>query len=303
MALECSLQATGWRGPMSIPTAVIPIITGARGLAARYPVWLCDIWGVLHDGVVSFAPAVAALTSFRRAGGIAILITNAPRPHDDVARQIRGLGIGPEAYDAIITSGDVTRELIAGYRGKGLFHIGAEKDRSIFAGLDVHLVAAGEAAAIVCTGLVDDTHETPAAYADQLAALKARGLTMICANPDVVIMRGADLCYCAGALGEAYEKLGGAVAYAGKPYPPIYEAAMARAEAIREAPVAKREMLAIGDGMNTDILGAYRYGVDMLYVASGIHLEPGRDLDAGSLAKLFSGRDERPLAAVAELAW
>jgi HAD superfamily hydrolase (TIGR01459 family) len=288
---------------MTLASPTIPILAGARGLAARYPVWLCDIWGVLHDGVVSFRPPVEALTAYRNAGGLVILITNAPRPFPDVARQIEQLGIGADAYDAIVTSGDVTRDLIAARAGQGLLHIGTDKDRSLFAGLDVRLTGPGDATAVVCTGLIDDTHETPAAYGPQLAALHARGLPMICANPDVVIMRGADLCYCAGALGQAYEALGGSVAYAGKPHAPIYAAALARAEAIRGRPIEKREMLAIGDGLNTDIAGAHGYGIDMLYIASGIHLAAGQTLDAASLAGLFAGRSERPVAAQAELTW
>jgi len=281
----------------------IPILAGASSLAARYSIWLCDIWGVLHDGIVSFAPAVAALTAFRQHGGLVVLITNAPRPHDDVAHQIARLGIGASAYDAIVTSGDVTRGLIEEYAGKGLVHIGPEKDRCLFAGLHARLVADAEAEAVVCSGLVDDTHETPAAYAVQLAALRARDLPMICANPDLVVMRGADMCYCAGALGQAYEALGGAVAYAGKPHAPIYAAALARAEAIRGRAIAKSEMLAIGDGLNTDILGAQRYGIDRLYIASSIHLEAGATLNAAALAKLFADRTDHPVAAQAELAW
>ncbi len=281
----------------------IPLLPAVRELAARYPVWLCDIWGVLHDGVVAFRGPVDALTAFRMAGGLVVLITNAPRPFGDVARQIESLGIGQEAYDAIVTSGDVTRDLISAYAGKGLVHIGADKDRSIFTGLDVRLTGADNAEAVICTGLVDDTHETPAVYGPQLASLNALRLPMICANPDVVIMRGADLCYCAGALGQAYETLGGAVAYAGKPHSPIYAAALARAEAIRCKPIGKREILAIGDGLNTDILGAHNFGIDALYVASGIHLEAGQALDAGSLVGMFAERVERPIAAQAELAW
>ena len=281
----------------------IDLVAGVQRLAGRYPVWLCDIWGVLHNGVVAFAPAVNALSQFRAGGGRVVLLTNAPRPHGDVARQIAQLGIGPAAYDAIVTSGDVTRRLIAGYAGRGLVHIGPEHDRSLFAGLGAHLVPELQAAAAVCTGLVDDTHETPAAYAVQLARLKARELPMICANPDLVIMRGAEICYCAGAVGQAYEALGGPVAYAGKPHPPIYAEALARAEEICGRTVAKRELLAIGDGMDTDILGAHRFGVDMLYVASGIHLGAGEGVTGATLAKLFAGRPERPVAAIAELAW
>lgn len=288
---------------MNSPSPSLVIASGVQHLARRYPVWLCDIWGVLHNGLAAFAPAGDALTQFRAGGGRVVLLTNAPRPHGDVARQIAQLGIGPAAYDAIITSGDVTRTLIAGYAGRGLVHIGPEKDRSLFAGLGAHLVPEREAEAAVCTGLVDDTHETPAAYAEQLARLKSRNLPMICANPDLVIMRGAEICYCAGAIGQAYEALGGPVAYAGKPHLPIYAEAFSRAAEICGRTVSKRELLAIGDGMDTDILGAHRFGVDMLYVASGVHLGAGEGLTAAALEKLFAGRPERPVTAVAELAW
>jgi HAD superfamily hydrolase (TIGR01459 family) len=281
----------------------IDLVTGVAALAARYPIWFCDIWGVLHNGVVAFAPAVDALTRFRAGGGHVVLLTNAPRPHDDVARQVASLGITPAAYDAIVTSGDVTRALIAGYAGQGLHHIGPEKDRSLFAGLDVRLVPEADAVAAVCTGLVDDTNETPAAYSAELARLVARDLPMICANPDIVIERGNELCYCAGAIGEAYEAIGGEVAYAGKPHQPIYHEAMLRAGTILGRAPGLHDVLAIGDGMNTDILGAHKFGIDMVFVASGIHLDAGESLNAASLTRLFAARPERPVAAIAQLAW
>ena len=288
---------------MSRPNRLIDILAGVRGLASRHPVWFCDIWGVLHNGVVAFAPAVDALTQFRAQGGRVVLLTNAPRPSADVARQISQLSIGPAAYDAIVTSGDVTRALIAEQAGQGLLHIGADKDRSLFAGLDARLVPEADAAVVVCTGLVDDTHETPAAYAQQLSRLHARGLPMICANPDLIIERGNEICYCAGALGQAYQALGATVAYAGKPHAPIYHEALSRANAICGRTVSRSEVLAIGDGMDTDILGAHQFGIDMLYVASGVHLGAGETLHAASLENLFAGRPEHPVAAVAELAW
>ncbi len=283
--------------------ASIPILSGVGDLAARFPVWLCDIWGVLHNGEVAFAPAAAALETFRSAGGTVVLITNAPRPHDDVARQIARLGITRAAYDAIVTSGDVTRELIADYAGRNLLHLGADQDRTIYDGLEARLTGETDAVAVVCTGLIDDLAETPETYAPQLRRLHARGLPMICANPDIVVERGAQLCYCAGAIGQAYAALGGVVAYAGKPHAPIYTAAIAKARASRGKPTAMRDVLAIGDGMNTDILGAHRHGVDMLFVASGIHLEAGEGLHAATLARLFAGRPERPVGAIAGLTW
>ena len=281
----------------------IPTIDGARSLAGRYPVWLCDIWGVLHNGVAAYPAASAALVAFRGAGGTAILITNAPRPCDDVKRQIANLGVSAEAHDAIVTSGDVTRALIVDYGKRPLFHLGPERDSSLFAGTGARLTGIDGAEAVVCTGLIDDVTETPDSYKDQLAAMRERNLPMICANPDIVVERGAAICYCAGAIGQAYEAMGGHVAYAGKPHAPIYEAAMARAAQVRGAAISKRDVLAIGDGLHTDILGARRFGIDALFVASGIHLSPSEGLNERTLAKLFSGQGPHPIAATAHLAW
>ena len=281
----------------------IPIFDGVRAIASRYPVWLCDIWGVLHNGEAAYPAATDALLQFRESGGTVILITNAPRPHGDIARQIAGLGINAAAYDAIVTSGDVTRKLIAAYAGRKIFHLGPEKDHTLFAGIGITLAPVQTAEAVICTGLIDDLSETPTDYIGQLASFNARNLPMICANPDIVVERGSQICYCAGALGQAYEALGGAVAYAGKPKAPIYQEAMARAARLRGGTIAKREALAIGDGLRTDILGAHDFGLDALFVASGIHLNANIGLDAGSLAGLFAGAKARPIAAVERLAW
>ena len=282
---------------------VIPIVDGTRQLAKRYPVWLCDIWGVLHNGVKAYPVAADALIQFRKNGGTVILITNAPRPHDDVERQLAGLGIGRQAHDAIVTSGDVTRRLIADYAASPLYHLGPDRDRSIFSGLEARLGPLDEATAVVCTGLMDDLTETPESYRVPLGRMRKHALPMICANPDIVVERGAALCYCAGALGQAYEALGGNVSYAGKPHAPIYEAALARATEIAGKPVDKSGVLAIGDGLLTDILGASRFGIDPLFVASGIHLSAGEGLNEKSLARLFPSQGPQPVAAIAQLAW
>ena len=281
----------------------IPIIDGARTLAGRYPVWFCDIWGVLHNGVAAYPAASEALVAFRAAGGTAILITNAPRPHDDVERQIASLGVPADAHDVIVTSGDVTRALISDYGKRPLFHLGPERDTSLFEGTGARLTGLDAAEAVVCTGLIDDVMETPDSYRDQLAAMRARNLPMICANPDIVVERGAAICYCAGAIGQAYKAIGGEVAYAGKPHAPIYEVAMTRAAQVRGAPISKRDVLAIGDGLHTDILGAGLFGIDALFVASGIHLSPSEGLNELTLAKLFTGQGPHPIAATAHLAW
>jgi HAD superfamily hydrolase (TIGR01459 family) len=288
---------------MSRTQTSIPLLPGVHALAKDYPIWLCDIWGVLHNGVAAFPNAVGALTRFRSQGGTVVLITNAPRPNSDVRSQIGDLGVTAAAFDDIVTSGDVTRTLVAELAGRPVLHLGPDKDRTLFAGLNARLTDETEAEACVCTGLLDDTNETPAHYSDLLQRLRARDLPMICANPDIVVERGTEICYCAGALGHAYEAIGGEVAYAGKPHSPIYTAAIHSAAAIRKAPVSLSGVLAIGDGMNTDILGAQRFGLDMLFVASGVHLQAGEAFNATSLARLFAGRPEHPVGAVAALAW
>ena len=281
----------------------IPIAAGVRAFHERYPVWLCDIWGVLHNGVAVYPEAPAALAQFRATGGIVILVTNAPRPHAAIAGQIGKLGVPAGAYDAIVTSGDVTRALIAAEAGHGVYHLGPAHDRVLFEGLGVSLVGVDEAKAVVCTGLFDDLTETPETYVPALSAMREKSMPMICANPDIVVERGAQICYCAGAIGQAYERLGGKVAYAGKPKAPIYEAALTAAARLRGRPVDRSQALAIGDGLKTDMLGAFDFGLDALYVASGIHLDAAAGLTEAGLAALFAGQPSRPIAAVARLAW
>lgn len=278
---------------------LIPIIESVRDFARHYPVWLCDIWGVLHNGVAAYPEASRALSAFRREGGTVVLVTNAPRPHGSVADQIAGLGVPADAYDAIVTSGDVTRHLIAveADAGRPLLHLGPERDLPLFEGLPVRLAGLEEAEAVVCSGLIDDETEGPEDYRTILAAMREKSLPMICANPDIVVERGASISYCAGALGAAYEAIGGKVAYAGKPKTPIYVAALAAA-----GNPDKRKVLAIGDGIKTDILGAADFGIASLFVASAIHMDAGAALSAEELAKLFAGA-RAPIAAIQRLMW
>lgn len=281
----------------------IPIIASVSALRERYPIWLCDIWGVLHNGVAAYAEASAALRQFRAAGGVVILITNAPRPHEAIAGQIAKLGVPASAYDAIVTSGDVTRTLIAAEAGHGIYHLGPDHDRVLFEGMGVQLTDLSGARAVVCTGLFDDRNESPATYRKTLARMRESSTPMICANPDILVERGSTICYCAGAIGQAYEQIGGKVAYAGKPKAPIYEAAMLAAGRLRGRQVDNRETLAIGDGLTTDMLGAFDYGLDALFVASGIHFDPATGLTDAALAKLFEAQTSRPVAATARLTW
>ncbi|MFC6490600.1 TIGR01459 family HAD-type hydrolase [Nitratireductor sp. GCM10026969] len=272
-------------------------------LAEPYSVILCDVWGVVHNGVSAFRDAVEALKRMRAAGKAVVLITNAPRPHDQVEEQLRLLGVDDAAWDSVITSGDVTRELIRN-APRRLFHIGPDRDMMLYDGLDIELVEEFEAAGVVCTGLYDDETETPEDYAEILQRLRTRDLPFICANPDIVVERGDKLVFCAGALAREYGLMGGRTLIAGKPHRPIYEAALAAAEKTLGRAVGPADALAIGDGVLTDIKGAAGMGIDVLYVTEGIHAaehsENGRP-DPARLAAFLEQHGLQPVAAIEKL--
>jgi HAD superfamily hydrolase (TIGR01459 family) len=283
----------------------IPVIDSISPFARRYDAWLADIWGVMHNGMRPFASAVEACQLFREGGGIVILISNAPRPRETVAEQLLQIGVPADCYDGIATSGDVTRSLISGYAGSAVYHLGPERDLPIFDGLGVRLSGIGEAEAVVCSGLWNDETETPDDYAMLLGELRERGLPMICANPDIRAERGDTLLYCAGALADAYAKLGGEVIYAGKPYAPIYGLAFDLVNEKRGTPLPRHRIVAIGDGIRTDIAGAAAQDIDSVFVASGVHLDGAAraQLSSATVSRLFSANGARPVAALAGLAW
>jgi HAD superfamily hydrolase (TIGR01459 family) len=276
-------------------------------LARDYDVLLCDVWGVVHNGIAAFPAACDALMRFRAAGGAAILITNAPRSGDAVARILDRLGVPRQAYDAITSSGDVTRGVVRSRRGETLFHLGPQRDLSIFTGLEVTFAALESADYVVCSGLFDDTTETPDSYRDMLAAIRARSLFMVCANPDIVVERGDTLVYCAGALADAYVALGGEVLYCGKPHAPIYDTALATAAALRGGQMPERKrVLAIGDSVRTDLRGAQAFGLDYMFVTSGIHAEEYGSRETPDLAALnavFDAAGVMPKAVMRGLVW
>lgn len=284
--------------------AGVPVITSISDIAAGYDAWLCDIWGVIHNGESAFGSAAEACRTFREGGGTVILITNAPRPADSVARQLARMGVIEEAWDHIITSGDITRGLLR-ESGKSVFHLGPERDKGIFEGVEPPFAGPEEAELVVCSGLYDDDTETPDDYAELLEGLARRGLHMICANPDIMVERGPRLVYCAGALAAKYEELGGSVTYTGKPHPPIYKRAIEAAGEVRGSTPTRERILAIGDGLKTDMAGAANAGVDALFVASGLHLSghEADTVDASVIADLFAQSGMRPVAAQARLAW
>lgn len=251
-------------------------------ITQHYDVALCDVWGVLHNGVEAFSYASEALAAARAAGLAVVLITNSPRPHPGVKVQIRGLGVTDDAYDRIVTSGDVTRALIA-EGPKKIYFIGAEKDLPLLDGLDVEPVGLDEAGIVVCAGLRSDETETVEDYRAELTALAARKLPFICANPDLVVERGHRLIPCAGAIAKLFEELGGTSQIAGKPHRPIYEKSIAEARDVHGDFDLSR-VIAIGDGMPTDVRGAEAFGLDVLYISGGIHaqhyVEAGRTDEA-----------------------
>ena len=276
-------------------------------LARDYDVLLCDVWGVVHNGLAAFPAACEALTRFRAGGGTAILITNAPRSGEAVARILDRLKVPRDAYDAITSSGEVTRSIVKARLPESVFHLGPERDLSIFARLDVRFAPAETADYVVCSGLFDDTVETPDSYRDLLAALRARSVLMVCANPDIVVERGDTLVYCAGALADAYAARGGKVLYCGKPHAPIYDLALATAAAQRggKTPRAQR-VLAIGDSVRTDLKGAAALGLDCMFITSGIHAEEYGSREAPDLVALnamFVAAGVMPRGVMRELVW
>ena len=275
-------------------------------LAPDYDVVMCDLWGVVHNGVVPFPKACEALMQARKAGVTVVFITNAPRPHNVVIRQLETLHVPRETHDAVVSSGDVTRSLIEQRPGQSVFHMGPTRDIEIFTGLGLRFAPLESADYVVCSGLDDDDRDTPEDYRVRLESMLARNVFMICGNPDVVVERGDKLVYCAGAVADLYAGMGGEVAYAGKPYAPIYEMALAKAEAARGGKVAKNRVLAIGDSVRTDLAGAHAFGIDFLFVTSGIHAEElgaRANPDTAAITAKLTAAGQMPKAVMRELVW
>jgi HAD superfamily hydrolase (TIGR01459 family) len=267
-----------------MPNTPRPVSTaGLSELAPLYRHVICDVWGVVHDGVSAFPAAGDALVRFRQAGGRVILLTNAPRPKYVVLEQLDRFGVDRAAYDDIITSGEASRSFIAARPGIKVHYVGPKRDLALLEGLDVVLTDPDEADLIACAGLFNDETETPEDYDRRLAEWNTLELPMLCVNPDVVVERGPKLIWCAGALAARYATIGGETIVIGKPHAPIYATALARLGELAGAPVDKSEVLAIGDGVETDVRGAVQSEIDVLFVAGGIH------------AELFGERD-RPTA-------
>ncbi len=257
------------------------IIASLADLGTRYDAVFCDLWGCLHDGKTPFPAAVAALQTFRSRGGKVLLLTNAPRPKSSIVQQLDGMGVPRDAWDEVVSSGDATQSaMLLGAVGRKVYFIGAPKDEPFFTDFADDLaqlaksrppitrVPLTEAEGILCTGLRDDLTETPDDYRVALLQCKINNLPMLCANPDIIVDLGDKRLYCAGALAEVYEKLGGTVLYFGKPHPPIYDLARRRLDALTGGKDSR--ILAIGDGIATDIQGGQSEDIDTLFVTGGI---------------------------------
>jgi HAD superfamily hydrolase (TIGR01459 family) len=287
---------------------------GLHAVAGRYDVIYCDVWGVVHDGRTGLSAAGDALARFRDAGGTVVLITNAPRPRGPIIRMLDRMGVRRDAYDAVVSSGDVTVEQIVARGVEPAHHMGPARDRPLFEeaaaqlGHAPPLVALDAAAYVVCSGMYDDSDD-PDSYMPTLETMRRRDLPLLCANPDIVVHAGDELIWCAGAIAERYDALGGPVTLIGKPHPLIYATARDEARRRRAGPAEASRSLAIGDGMFTDMLGAQREGYDALFIASGIHRDRlgvgGRraPMNMQAYAELAAEAGVSPVGHMADLVW
>jgi HAD superfamily hydrolase (TIGR01459 family) len=285
-----------------------PIIAAAGPLLSRYQVVFCDVWGVMHNGRKAYAEAGAALARFRAEGGTVILVSNAPIPASGVERVLEKTGVRRDAWDAIVSSGDIALDHIADKGYRRMHWVGPSKrDYALYVRLQKLSAALSEADAIVCTGLVDDRNETVADYRALIEEGVARALPFVCANPDLVVDVGAVQLVCAGSIAAEYERLGGEVFWAGKPHPVAYGTALARAAELRGSTPGLSRILAIGDAVRTDLAAAQGLGVDGLFIASGIHsgeVLAGGEIDPARLAALFDPPGTpAAIAAMTHLRW
>jgi HAD superfamily hydrolase (TIGR01459 family) len=284
------------------------IITHAGELLSRYQAVFCDVWGVMHDGRRAYAEAGAALARFRAEGGTVILVSNAPIPASGVERVLEKTGVRGDAWDAIVSSGDIALHHIAEKAYRRMHWVGpCERDYALYVRLPAPQVPLAQAEAIVCTGLEDDRNETVEDYRGLIEEGVSRRLPFVCANPDLVVDVGTLRLVCAGSIAAEYERLGGEVFWAGKPHPAAYATALERATELRGRKPDLARILGIGDAVRTDLAAAKGLGVDGLFVAAGIHTEDvladGR-IDAGKLAALFAPPGTPPaIAAMTHLRW
>jgi HAD superfamily hydrolase (TIGR01459 family) len=261
-------------------------------LPDRYRAILCDVWGVVHDGVRVYPGAEARLRRWLEEGRFVVLLTNAPRTADSVAGQLDRIGLPRACWDAIVTGGDAGIEALSALT-RPVGFLGTDDDRAVLEGRGVRISNGEEFSDLACTGLEEDRPAVEQ-YGPDLAAWARRGVRFHCLNPDRVVLRGGRLESCAGSLADLYEELGGSVVWYGKPHRAIYDHALRVAG---NPPLD--QILAIGDGLQTDILGAARLGIDAVFVRDGIHA--GEPFPPGFARKHGLG-DWHPIACVDGLA-
>lgn len=291
------------------------VLHGLAEIVGDYDVLLCDVWGVIHHGRQALPYALTALMEFRDQGGRVALITNAPVPSARVLATLDRVGAPRSIADVTVSSGDATQAALEDWGAVygPAFHIGIAEDDPIYHGVVLEVIRdearLGEAGFISCTGLPEGYVENgdPENSRPLLEKCLARELPMICANPDLVVRYGDRLVPCAGALAKLYADMGGTVRFCGKPHAPIYETAIERLEQHTGAPTIKERTLCVGDGLDTDVLGAEMQGYECLFILGGIHeIEHGaaeEALVAHKAQTLLQGRGRRAAYAMKELAW
>lgn len=279
------------------------IIENLNELESNYSILFCDVWGCIHNGIEAFETANHALKNFRSKGGLVVLLTNAPRPEEAVKRQLEAIGVCRNSYDHIVTAGDAALEFITGNTlGKKIYHIGPEKDAAFFytlfstsRGSNFSFSGLDEADFIVCTGLFDDAKETPNDYKTTFEIARNRDLAMVCTNPDIYVDFGINRIFCAGALAVAYQKIGGKVYSFGKPYHEIYNFAYKLLQN-NNITTENSKILCIGDGWNTDIVGAKNQELQSLFIANGLErkslIGSNGALDTMKLAAFLNAKEE-----------
>ncbi|WP_300513612.1 TIGR01459 family HAD-type hydrolase [Aliiroseovarius sp.] len=252
------------------------IIQSLAEISEPYDALFCDLWGCVHNGLEPFAEAVAALRAFRAGGGVVVLVTNAPRHRASVEQQLAQIGLPEDCWDTVATSGDSARAaMFTGAIGSKVWFMGESHDRSFFDPLaliedpvDIRETPLDEAEGIVCCGPFDP-HADPAELRPQLLYAKQKGLPLLCANPDIVVDRGESREWCAGAIAALYTEMGGQSLYFGKPHPPIYDLSHRRLAALGRD-LNNARILAVGDGIHTDIRGALGEDIDSLLITGGL---------------------------------
>jgi len=247
------------------------IVQSLASVGGAYQALLVDLWGCYHNGLATYPAAVAALRAYRAQGGIVILLTNAPRPAASVVAFLDRLGAPADSYDGIMSSGTACQRAVAsGEFGRRFHYVGPPRDLHMLTDLGLEDIALDDADAILCTGLRDDTVETPSDYLEAIADWHARGLKLLCANPDLVVDRGEQRLHCAGSLALAYEQADGEVIWFGKPHRATYQQSFHLLEELAGREVARDKVLAIGDGIRTDVKGGLDAGLDVLFVTGGL---------------------------------